>query len=374
MACKIFLSYRRDDTAGFARALFRELRESFPAESLFMDVGGGIAAGQDFVRVIEQQVRACDVMLVLIGPNWLTAKDETGRPRLENPGDFVRIEVASALKLGKHVIPLLFEKTVMPQGEALPRPLKALARRNAVGLRHERFEDDGQGLIKVLEEALAEVEAARRLAETEAPAAKAQSATEQAAKAAKAARAENEQASLDAIAGLSPEQIARFEALVWAGIPQPTDINALKGFLAEFPNGAHASEANARLTELEAAREAAKREKGEMDARASTSAAGTVAALKVFRRDSPQSKYADAERMRTETGVDSHLRRAYQRGRLCRVLARGPQCALEQRRQDAQALGGRDRKKDPHLRGAFRANLFGGFLARRPNGALRRRG
>jgi len=162
MAGKIFLSYRREDTAGFAQALFGRLEQSFPAESLFMDVEGGIGVGQDFVRVIEEQVRACDAMLVLIGPNWLTVKDETGRQRLKNPEDFVRIEVESALRFGKHVIPVLVQKTEMPRADAMPEPLKTLARRHAVGLTHERFKSDTQGLIKALEGVLAEADAARR--------------------------------------------------------------------------------------------------------------------------------------------------------------------------------------------------------------------
>ena len=159
MAGKIFLSYRREDTAGFAGRIYDRLEQSFPAESLFMDVAGGIGAGQDFVRVIEEQVRVCDAMLVLIGPNWLTIRDDNG-PRLENPEDFVRIEVESALRLGKRVIPVLVQKTEMPRANALPEPLKPLARRNAVGLTHERFRADTQGLIKALEEALADVEKA----------------------------------------------------------------------------------------------------------------------------------------------------------------------------------------------------------------------
>jgi hypothetical protein len=145
MAGKIFLSYRRDDAAGFALALFGRLEQSFPAGSLFMDVEGGIGAGQDFFRVIEEQVKACDVMLALIGPDWLTVSDEAGRRRLENPEDFVRIEVESALKFGKRGIPVLVQKTEMPRAEALPEPLKALARRNAVGLTQERFKAHAQG-------------------------------------------------------------------------------------------------------------------------------------------------------------------------------------------------------------------------------------
>ena len=165
MAGKIFLSYRREDAAGFALALFGRLEQSFPSERLFMDVEGGIGAGQDFVRVIEDEVSACDVMLVLIGPDWLTVTDEAGRRRLENPEDFVRIEVELALKFGKRVIPVLVQKTEMPRADALPEPLKALARRNAVGLTQERFKADAQGLIKALEDALAEVEEARRRAD-----------------------------------------------------------------------------------------------------------------------------------------------------------------------------------------------------------------
>src|ERR1700722_11056260 len=340
MAGKIFLSYRREDAAGVALGPFCRLEQSFSSEPLFMDIEGGIGAGQDFVRVIEDEVSLCDVMLVLIGPDWMTVTDEAGRRRLENPEDFVRVEVESALKFGKRVIPVLVHKTEMPRADALPEPLKALARRNAVGLTQERFKADAQGLIKALEDALGEVEDARRQAESKAAAAEKQRAAEQAANAEEAARAEKERARLDAIAGLSPEQIAkaeelanwdfikasegsqefrdhlarfpqgvtermarkRLEALVWAGLSQPVGADPLKGFLAEFPNGTHASEATTSLAELESlaaeAREAAEGENREMDAWASASAAGTVAALESFRRDWPQGKYADAARQR----------------------------------------------------------------------------
>jgi hypothetical protein len=123
MTGKIFLSYRREDTAWFATALFGRLEQSFPVENLFMDVEGGIKPGQDFVQVIEEQVRACDAMLVLIGPSWLTLTDESGRPRIDNPDDFIHIEVESALKFGKHVIPVLAHRTEMPRAEALPEHL-----------------------------------------------------------------------------------------------------------------------------------------------------------------------------------------------------------------------------------------------------------
>jgi Trypsin-like peptidase domain/TIR domain len=162
MAGNIFISYRREDSAGFAQALFLSLERSFP-EKLFMDVEG-IEAGQDFVQAIEEQVRACDAMLVLIGPNWLTARDDAGRRRLDHLEDFVRIEIDSALRFGKRVIPVLLQKAEMPRGDALPEALRPLARRNAFGLTHERFRTDAQGLIKALESALAEAEETRRKA------------------------------------------------------------------------------------------------------------------------------------------------------------------------------------------------------------------
>jgi WD40 repeat protein len=313
MAGKIFLSYRREDTAGFALALFARLEQSFSAESLFMDVEGGIGAGQDFVRVIEEQVGACDAMLVLIGPDWLTVKDEAGHRRLDNPEDFVRIEVGSALRFGRRVIPVLVQRTEMPRADVLPQPLKALTRCNAVGLTAERFKADAQGLIKALERALAEVQEAKHKSETETAAAEKLRAAEEAAKAEAAARAVRNAA----IEGLSPGLIdkaeelaswdfikaserledfrdhlarfpqgvserwarARLESLVWTRLPRPVDMDALNDFLAEFPNGANASEANAKLAELETqgapANTAEGREKRNMDAGASASAAGS---------------------------------------------------------------------------------------------------
>jgi hypothetical protein len=144
MTGKIFISYRRDDTRWFARSLFSRLEGSFPPERLFMDVDG-IRAGQDFVRVLGEQVQACDAMLVLIGPDWLTTHDKAGRRRLDNAEDFVRIEVESALHFDKYVIPVLEPETVMPSAEDLPEPLKPLARRQAFRPTNERFNDDVRG-------------------------------------------------------------------------------------------------------------------------------------------------------------------------------------------------------------------------------------
>lgn len=102
MTGKIFLSYRRDDP-WFAQALFGQLGNSFPPGELFMDVTG-IDPGRDFERVLEQQVRTCDAMLVLIGQNWLKMADSAGRRRLDSPDDFVRfeVEIGAAVRQARH--------------------------------------------------------------------------------------------------------------------------------------------------------------------------------------------------------------------------------------------------------------------------------
>lgn len=147
MPGKIFVNYRRGDDSGFALALFSQLELTFPQEQLFMDVEGGIAAGADFVRVLERQIEASDIVLAVIGPGWLNITDEIGRRRLENPADFVRVEIASAIRAEKRVIPVLVNRAEMPRATELPEELRILSRLNAVRLTQERFKPDAQGLI-----------------------------------------------------------------------------------------------------------------------------------------------------------------------------------------------------------------------------------
>ena len=161
MPGKIFINYRRGDDPGFTQALFGRLEAAFAADQLFMDVDS-IEPGLDFVRVLDEQVDKCDLLLVVIGPNWMDAEDETGSRRLENPDDFVRIEIESGIKLGKRIIPVLVNDADMPNVQRLPESLRPLARRNAVRLTHERFKADVNGLVKQLEKALQDVEAVRQ--------------------------------------------------------------------------------------------------------------------------------------------------------------------------------------------------------------------
>ena len=145
----IFISYRRDDSEGHAGRLYEDLAEHFGKDSVFMDVVA-IEPGRDFRRVIDRQVASCGVLLTLIGKSWLDATDEAGRRRLDDTGDFVRLETGSALKRDIPVIPVLVHGAAMPRADQLPPDLAELAFRNAVELTHARWESDVQVLIKAL--------------------------------------------------------------------------------------------------------------------------------------------------------------------------------------------------------------------------------
>jgi TIR domain/Sel1 repeat len=154
---QIFISYRREDASYPAGRLYDHLQSHFPNNQIFMDVDS-LKAGVDFVQTIEEKVGACDVLVAVIGKLWLSAADKEGRRRLDNPEDFVRVEVGTALKRGVRVIPVLVEGALMPPASQLPEDLKPLARRNALSVSHDRFRADSERLIDSVGEVL---EAAR---------------------------------------------------------------------------------------------------------------------------------------------------------------------------------------------------------------------
>jgi len=137
----VFISYRRENTAGEARALFNDLVARLGEDSVFMDVDS-IALGRDFRSVLQETTASCDLMLVLIGRNWADAKDEVGRVRLENPADYVRLEIEAALKRDIAVTPVLVQGAHMPGPEDLPAEIRDLAYRNGFELSHNRWESD----------------------------------------------------------------------------------------------------------------------------------------------------------------------------------------------------------------------------------------
>jgi hypothetical protein len=157
MAGKIFINYRRGDDPGFTHALYQRLEVEFPAGSLFMDVEGHIKPGDDFVEVLNSQVAGADVVLTIIGPRWA----ELMTARAGDPDDFVATEIKAALDQGKRVIPVMVGGATMPLANTVPESIRQLTRRNAVGLRSERFRTDCQVLVTALKEHLAAAEKER---------------------------------------------------------------------------------------------------------------------------------------------------------------------------------------------------------------------
>lgn len=145
----VFISYRREDSQGQARALFQDLVTRLGRSAVFMDVDS-IALGRDFREVLQERLATCDLMLVLIGPTWLSGTDATGRRRLDNPTDFVCLEIAAALKRKIPIAPLLLQGAQMPTAEQLPESIRELAYRNGFELSHNRWDSDVQELVKRL--------------------------------------------------------------------------------------------------------------------------------------------------------------------------------------------------------------------------------
>jgi WD40 repeat protein len=147
---RVFISYRRQETSGLAGRLYERLAARLGDDQVFMDVDT-IAPGLDFAEVIAEAVSTCEVLLAVIGPTWVTATDEDGQRRLEDPDDIVRLEIAAALERNIRVIPILVEGAVMPRRQQLPEDLVKLARRNALSLRHESFRSDADRLLTAME-------------------------------------------------------------------------------------------------------------------------------------------------------------------------------------------------------------------------------
>ncbi len=173
MTGNIFINYRREESSHVAGRLHDALAPRFGRNKLFMDVDD-IPVGKDFDDYLKSQVAACDAMLAIIGPNWLSAKDEAGQRRLDKPDDFITIEIGTALARNIPVVPVLVDGAHMPKESELPAALKPLARRQAVQIRHANFSSDAESLIKKLSEALGYGSSGRRW---RIPAAKAVAAT-----------------------------------------------------------------------------------------------------------------------------------------------------------------------------------------------------
>ena len=145
----IFLSYRRADTSGYAGRLAAALAAHIGPENVFQDVEA-IVPGSDFPSAIDAAVARCQVMLVLIGDTWLVERDVQGSRRLDDPRDFVRLEVAAALRRATPVLPVLLEGAAMPSASELPEDLASLARFQAIEISDTRWDYDVGRLVAAI--------------------------------------------------------------------------------------------------------------------------------------------------------------------------------------------------------------------------------
>jgi hypothetical protein len=145
----IFISYRRSDSAGESGRLSDDLIARFGARSVFMDVDA-IQPGRDFRKAIHDNVGGCSIFLAVIGPDWLEVRNAAGLRRLDNENDYVRLEIATALRRDIPVIPVLVRGARMPKADQLPEEIRDLAYRNSVELTHARWKSDVQVLSQAL--------------------------------------------------------------------------------------------------------------------------------------------------------------------------------------------------------------------------------
>jgi CHASE2 domain-containing sensor protein len=165
MNAKLFINYRREDTAPYAGRLYDRLIAHFGGDQVFIDIDQ-IDPGEDFVEVINRKVGACDIAIVAIGPNWLRPIDASGKRRLDDEEDFVRMEIVAALQRNIRVIPVLVGGAQMPRKQDLPEVLASLSRRNAIELSETRFHADVNRLIEAIKKPLAVAEKKAELSAT----------------------------------------------------------------------------------------------------------------------------------------------------------------------------------------------------------------
>jgi DNA-binding beta-propeller fold protein YncE len=146
----VFVSYRRDDVPDATDRLTDVLREHLGADRVFMDVDG-IEIGADFEAVIGDWVNRCDVLLAVIGHDWLEARSQSGERRIDDPGDYVRLEIEAALNRNIRVIPVLVHGGKIPSSGDLPSSLAPLAKRNAIELTRRHWDLDVAELVNAIE-------------------------------------------------------------------------------------------------------------------------------------------------------------------------------------------------------------------------------
>lgn len=150
---RIFICYRHGDSPGATGRLFDQLRRHFDRDQVFMDVDT-IEPGVDFIEALDKEVATCAAFLAVIGPGWANARTPDGKLPLDNPNDYVRVEIEAALKRDIRLIPVLVNGASMPNASDLPPPLQGLARYNAFDITHRRFASDCDDLALKIKRAL----------------------------------------------------------------------------------------------------------------------------------------------------------------------------------------------------------------------------
>jgi hypothetical protein len=146
VAGKIFINYRRDDSAPHALSVSQYLERAFGPGKVFIDIDR-IRAGQKFPEVLERRLADCKVMVTVIGRNWLDARGDDGRRRLDDPSDWVRLEIVRALARDITVIPVTVGGAELPKKSDLPEELRPLLDYHAVAITTNGFRSDMAGLL-----------------------------------------------------------------------------------------------------------------------------------------------------------------------------------------------------------------------------------
>jgi hypothetical protein len=150
LAGGVFVSYRRDDAAHITGRIADAIAARIGRDRVFVDVDS-VAPGEDFVRKIESSIHASGTFIAVVGANWLSAATPQGQRRIDLEGDFIRLEVRTALASGMRIIPVLVDNAPMPRAEDLPEDVRRLVRHNAVHLNHNTFTRDIQALLDVID-------------------------------------------------------------------------------------------------------------------------------------------------------------------------------------------------------------------------------
>ena len=148
-AKKVFISYRRDDTASVAGRMYDRLSRLLTRENVFFDVTT-LSGGEEFEKSIAAAIGRSEAALIFIGEEWCAGAPDTNQMRLWEANDIVRAEVRAALERPMLVLPLLVSGARMPKPEHLPEDIRALAKRSALPLRHESFDADAENIFAAI--------------------------------------------------------------------------------------------------------------------------------------------------------------------------------------------------------------------------------